>query len=75
MNKITATAVMNIIMSHCTHSRSSGHHSVWLQEQGNPHFHEHVSNESHDLKGQHVLTNVVPHLEDVGPPLVLGGRL
>lgn len=66
---------MNVITVTVTHSRPSGDHSVWLQVEGNPHFHEDVSNEAHDLQSQHILTNVISHLENVRPPLVHGGRL
>ena len=72
MNTITVITVVNVITVAGTHSRSSGHHPVGLQVEGNPHFREDVSHEAHDLECQHVLTDVIAHFEDVSLPLVKG---
>ena len=50
--------------SQYTHPTGSGHHTVWHKVEAEPHLLEHVLEELDDLQRQHVLANVITHLED-----------
>ena len=47
-----------------TYSASSGDHAVWNQVQAEPDRMEYVPEQQYDLESQHILSDIIPDLED-----------